>query len=247
MDEFALPHRHGENNIGSLKAELSKSARFGATAEIFKQLSDPTRLQIFFLLCHREECVINIAALLDISSPAASHHLRSLHDSGLISSRRDGKEVYYKAAETEACQLLHESVEQVMEIACPEKAVDYSGSTAEIIHRIHQYLVEHLGDRVTIEDLSKRFLMNPTTLKKAFKDVYGMSIAAHMKQHRMEHAAKRLLESNDSIAQIASAVGYESQSRFTNAFKETYGVLPSAYRKKAPQPCAGMSETQKFI
>lgn len=234
MDEFALPHQHGEKNIGSIKAELLKNTRFSTTAEIFKQLSDPTRLQIFWLLCHQEECVINIAALLDMSSPAVSHHLRSLHDSGLISSRRDGKEVYYKAAETEACALLHESVEQVMQIICPEKTVDYSSSTAEIIHRIHAYLVEHLADRVTIEDLSKHFLMNPTTLKKAFKDVYGMSIAAHMKQHRMEHAARLLLESNDSIAQIAFAVGYESQSRFTNAFKKTYGMLPSLYRK-SPQ------------
>ncbi len=232
MNEFVLPHQHGEKNIGSLKAELSKNARFSTTAEIFKQLSDPTRLQIFWLLCHQEECVINIAALLDMSSPAVSHHLRSLHDSGLISSRRDGKEVYYTAAETEACELLHKSVEQVMQIVCPEKAVDYSRSTQEIIHRIHAYLLEHLVDRITIEDLSKQFLMNPTTLKKAFKDVYGTSIAAHMKQHRMELAAKLLLESNKSIAQIAFAVGYESQSRFTNAFKQVYGMLPSIYRKQ---------------
>ena len=141
--------------------------------------------------------MINIAALLDMSSPAVSHHLRSLHDSGLITCRRDGKEVYYKASETETCALLHESVEQVLEIACPEKAVDYSSSTEQIIHRIHEYLVAHLADRVTIESLSKQFLMNPTTLKKAFKDVYGMSIAAHMKQHRMEQAARLLLESNN--------------------------------------------------
>lgn len=232
MNQLTLPHQHGEKNMGNIKAELAKTTRFSATAEIFKQLSDPTRLQIFWLLCHQEECVINIAALLDMSSPAVSHHLRSLLDSGLISSRRDGKEVYYKAAETETCELLHESVEQVMEIACPEKAVDYNSSTEEIIHRIHEYLLEHLADRVTIEDLSKQFLMNPTSLKKAFKDVYGMSIAAHMKQHRMEHAARLLLETNDNIAQIAFAVGYESQSRFTNTFKETYGMLPSMYRKK---------------
>lgn len=234
MNEFTLPHQHGEKNIGSFKNELSNNTRFSATAEIFKQLSDPTRLQIFWLLCHREECVINIAALLDMSSPAVSHHLRSLHDSGLITCRRDGKEVYYKASETETCALLHESVEQVMEIACPEKAVDYSSSTEQIIHRIHEYLVAHLADRVTIESLSKQFLMNPTTLKKAFKDVYGMSIAAHMKQHRMELAARLLLESNNSIAQIAFAVGYESQSRFTNAFTQAYGMLPSQYRK-SPQ------------
>ena len=232
MHEFPLPHRHGEKNMGNIRTELAKTPRFSATAEMFKQLSDPTRLQIFWLLCHQEECVNNIAALLDMTSPAVCHHLRSLYEGGLISSRREGKEVYYRAAETETCELLHESVEQVMEIACPEKAVDYNSSTEEIIHRIHEYLLEHLGDRVTIEDLSKQFLMNPTTLKKAFKDVYGMSIAAHMKQHRMEHAAKLLLETKDSIAQIAFAVGYESQSRFTNTFKEAYGVLPSMYRKK---------------
>ncbi len=232
MNDFTLPHHHGEKNMGNIKAELAKTTRFYASAEIFKQLSDPTRLQIFWLLCHQEECVINIAALLDMSSPAVSHHLRSLYESGLITSRRDGKEVYYKAAETETCELLHESVEQVMKIACPEKAVDYNSSTEDIIHRIHEYLLEHLADRVTIEDLSKHFLMNPTTLKKVFKDVYGMSIAAHMKQHRMEHAAKLLLETNDSIAQIAFAVGYESQSRFTNTFKEIYGMLPSVYRRE---------------
>ncbi len=235
MNEFTLPHQHGEKKIESIKAELSKTAHFSATAEIFKQLSDPTRLQIFWLLCHQEECVINIAALLDMSSPAVSHHLRSLHDSGLISGRREGKEVYYKASETEECDLLHKTVEQVMEIACPEKAVDYNSSTREIIHHIHEYLLEHLADRVTIEDLSKQFLMNPTTLKKVFKDVYGTSLAAHIKQHRMKHAADLLSETDDSIAQIAFAVGYESQSRFTTAFKETYHMLPSMYRKQFRQ------------
>lgn len=41
-----------------------------------------------------------------------------------------------------------------------------------------------------------------------------------------------LAETNDSIAQIAKAVGYESQSRFTTAFKEAYGLLPTEYKKK---------------
>lgn len=232
MNQLTLPHQHGEKKMGNIKAELAKTARFSATAEIFKQLSDPTRLQIFWLLCHQEECVINIAALLDMSSPAVSHHLRSLHDSSLILSRRDGKEVYYKASETEGCDLLHKTVEQVMEIACPEKAIDYNSSTEEIIYRIHEYLLEHLADRVTIEDLSKQFLMNPTTLKKVFKNVYGTSLAAHIKQHRMDHAANLLKETDMTIAQIALAVGYESQSRFTAAFKETYDVLPTAYRKE---------------
>ena len=55
-------------------------------------LSDPSRLRIFWLLCHCEECVMNISALVDMSSPAVSHHLRNLKASGLIVSRREGKE-----------------------------------------------------------------------------------------------------------------------------------------------------------
>jgi DNA-binding transcriptional ArsR family regulator len=54
-----------------------------------------------------------------MSSPAVSHHLRPLKNSGLIVSRREGKEVYYRAADTEECRLLHRMIEEVMEIKCP--------------------------------------------------------------------------------------------------------------------------------
>lgn len=233
MGKFELPHQHGEHgNLENVYGELSKITNFNVVAEIFKQLSDPTRVRIFWLLCHQEECVINIAAWLNMSSPAVSHHLRSLYQCGLISSRRDGKEVYYKAAETEESRLLHKAVEKAMEIACPEEVIDCHTSSEEIIHSIHKYLMEHLSERITIEQLSKQFLMNPTTLKKVFKDVYGISIAAHMKQHRMELAAKLLAENKASIAGISQTVGYDSQSRFTTAFKDTYGMLPTEYRKK---------------
>lgn len=235
MAEFQLPHQHGEKNIANIKNELSQTERFSATSEIFKQLSDHTRLQIFWLLCHQEMCVINIAALLDMSSPAVSHHLRSLHDNGLIVSRRNGKEVCYKAADTEECELLHRAMEQIMEISCPQNAIDYSNSSEEIMRSIHDYLLDRLADRVTIADLSRQFLMNPTTLKKAFKKVYGTSLAAHMKQHRMEQAAELLKSRDWNISKIALAVGYDSQSRFTTAFKETYGILPSVYRKQYAQ------------
>ena len=48
----------------------------------------------------------------------------------------------------------------------------------------------------------------------------------------MEQAALLLVKSQQDIAAVAQAVGYESPSRFTAAFKETYGVLPTEYRKQ---------------
>ena len=233
MPDFSLPHHHGgEEYAASLHRELLNLPHFTAVSEIFKQLSDPTRVRIFWLLSHREECVINIAALLDMSSPAVSHHLRSLAQSGLIESRRCGKEVYYKAGDTMQIKLLHEIVEQVMQIACPEKAVDYQDSQEQIIRHVHDELTANLAERVTIEELSRKYLMNTTTLKRCFKQVYGETIAAHMKKHRMEQAASLLLKTQNDIAAIAQAVGYESQSRFTAAFKETYGELPTEYRRR---------------
>lgn len=93
MAGFVLPHDHGEGgHIENLHRELMNVAHFtGSFRRSFKQLSDPTRSRIFWLLSHREECVINLAALLEMSSPAVSHHLRSLTESGLLVSRRDGQ------------------------------------------------------------------------------------------------------------------------------------------------------------
>jgi AraC-like DNA-binding protein len=48
----------------------------------------------------------------------------------------------------------------------------------------------------------------------------------------MENAAQLLRETRDSVAGIAATVGYENQSKFTAAFKETYGMLPTEYRKR---------------
>lgn len=83
-----------------------------------KQLGDPSRLRIFWLLCHREECVLTIASLVDMSSPAVSHHLRLLKAGKLISCTRKGKEMYYKAADNELSQVLHHTIETLAKITC---------------------------------------------------------------------------------------------------------------------------------
>ena len=128
MSEIHLPHQHGEGEeTAIIQAQLGRIDQFQTVTEVFRQLGDTTRLRVFWLLCHCEECVVNISALLEMSSPAVSHHLRPLKSSGLIVSRRDGKEVYYKAADTPQSRLLHQMIEQVMEITCPEWMGDHHG------------------------------------------------------------------------------------------------------------------------
>ena len=119
--EKVLPHRHDHTEeTEKLSTNLEHIEDFQKVADVFKQLSDSSRVRIFWLLCHCEECVINISSLVDMSSPAVSHHLRQLKSGGLIVSRREGKEVYYKAAETEESMLLHKMIEKTMEMTCPQ-------------------------------------------------------------------------------------------------------------------------------
>ena len=240
MPNIVQFHHHTDRHESLfLQQALSNVKEFGVVSDIFDQLSDPTRLRIFWMLCHCEECVINIAAMMEMSSPAVSHHLRSLRDTGLIVSRRDGKEVFYRAAETEVSQLLHHVIEETMSIACPEEADLLSDCRADqvaLIHEIHEYLMQHLEEKNTIDALSKRFHMNATTLKNVFKSVYGNSLASHMKEHRMERAAELLMNTGLTVAEIAKSVGYDSQSKFTTAFRTQYGVLPKEYRKTSRDP-----------
>lgn len=122
MRNSTLPHKHDtQNNLEHIESQLLRTEQFETVANIFKQLSDTTRIRIFWLLCHTEQCVINISALMNMSSPAVSHHLRVLRSCGLIKSRREGKEVYYRITDDRQAQLLHKTIENVMAIACPEE------------------------------------------------------------------------------------------------------------------------------
>ena len=113
-----LPHDHGQK-IEEVLAQLPQAGEFQKVSELFRQLGDCSRIRIFWLLCHCEECVINLSAMVDMSSPAVSHHLKQLKAGGLIVSRREGKEVYYRAADTELVRLLHHMIETLVAISCP--------------------------------------------------------------------------------------------------------------------------------
>ena len=113
-----LPHHHNET-CEKMVGHIPDTETIGSVAETMKQLGDSSRPRIFWILCHTKECVANIAALVDMSSPAVSHHLKILKSAGLIVSRRAGKEMLYRAADTEIVRQMHLMIESLAEITCP--------------------------------------------------------------------------------------------------------------------------------
>ena len=112
-----LPHDHG-TNTAALIANAPEHETFENVSEIFQLISDPTRLKIIWLLCHSEDCVANVAAAIEMSSPAVAHHLRLLKQTGLLVSRREGKETYYTLASTDEAALVHDIVDRVFDMNC---------------------------------------------------------------------------------------------------------------------------------
>jgi DNA-binding transcriptional ArsR family regulator len=66
-------------------------------AEIFRVLADPTRLAVFESVARREMTVSELTDRFDVSQPAISQHLAALRNRGLVSQRKDGRYVYYRA------------------------------------------------------------------------------------------------------------------------------------------------------
>ena len=100
---------------------------------------------------------------------------------------------------------------------------------------VHHYLTEHISDRITLEQLSSVFHVSGTTIKNSFKTVYGVSLYNFIRTKKMQMAAELLLQSDDTILEIAGKFGYENASKFSGAFKDVMGVPPNEYRNTHKQ------------
>ena len=98
-----------------LKKTLLEEETAHALAELFKTLSDPTRIKILYVLKDSEHCVHDIARALEMSSSAVSHQLRILRDKRLVKRRRLGKSVYYSLDDDHVLCLFIQGLQHVME------------------------------------------------------------------------------------------------------------------------------------
>lgn len=96
-------------------AELSSSAL--EVADLLKTLSHPARLMIVCTLMESEYSVGELEEKVDVHQPHLSQHLTVLRGSGIVETRREGKQIFYRLTEDKAAQL----VASLYEIFCVEK------------------------------------------------------------------------------------------------------------------------------
>ena len=96
----------------------------------------------------------------------------------------------------------------------------------ESIYQAREILLQHIGDPITIKELSRKVAMNECYLKKGFKEVFGTTIFDFYQQQRMEHAKYLLYEKALSVTDVSALLGYSSISHFSAAFKKHTGLKP---------------------
>lgn len=76
-------------------ARMPKENTFQGLADFYKIMGDATRCKIIFALQQNEMCVCDLANVLSMTKSSISHQLSKMRNSGVVKSRREGKEVYY--------------------------------------------------------------------------------------------------------------------------------------------------------
>ena len=104
-----------EEVVRKVSREMTDSETLYDMAGMFKVLSDPTRLKIINALMLEEMCVCDVSALLNMSQPAVSHHLKTLRQTRLIKYRREGKVAYYSLEDAHIKALFNQCLNHAKE------------------------------------------------------------------------------------------------------------------------------------
>jgi len=96
----------------------------------------------------------------------------------------------------------------------------------EKIIKAREVLLQHIGEPITIKELSRKVAINECYLKKGFKEMFGTTVFDFYQSQRMEHAKYLLYEKGLNVTEVSVMLGYSSISHFSTAFKKHTGLKP---------------------
>lgn len=104
-------------------------------------------------------------------------------------------------------------------------------SSISVTKRILTYVEKHLGRELSLEKIAKELNYSKFYIARAFKEETGVTLHQYIRGRRLNESARKLVETRQTIIEIAFAAGYGSQQAFTQAFHHEYGCTPQEYRR----------------
>ncbi len=102
----------------------------------------------------------------------------------------------------------------------------------ERMNRVLVYIQDHFDEEISLDELAAASHFSRFHFHRIFSACCGESIQSYIRRLRLEHAAKKLVYTSDSITTISLDAGFETPSSFAKAFKKLTGMTPSAARQK---------------
>ncbi len=174
------------------------------------------------------DAILNFRYTHTFSRPISiTGRIRHTLDSILNHRYADAVENIFINAQTQVLLLYSlESVTTLKEDEVPACKFLAHQDEREKIILAREILLKHIGDPITIRELSRKVAINECYLKKGFKVMFGTTIFDFYQDQRMEHARYLLYEKGLSVSEVSAQLGYSSISHFSTAFKKHTGLKP---------------------
>lgn len=108
-------------------------------------------------------------------------------------------------------------------------------STANVFAYVTHYIRNHIGDKLNVDELSRKAYMSRASFFRLFKREYGISPVRYITRERIHKAKALLSATNMTVNQVGLESGFEDVNHFIRTFKQSEGVTPAAYRNKLCQ------------
>ena len=102
----------------------------------------------------------------------------------------------------------------------------------KIVKKITSYIEVHLDEELSLESIADNLHYSKFYLARTFAEQTGSTIGKYIQGRRLTLAARKLVETNKPIIEIAYEAHYNSQQAFTLAFRRLYLCTPQIYRKR---------------
>jgi AraC-like DNA-binding protein len=224
--------RHGE---GGCEAEGSEGAgackdRF-SFIDVFRLDFGPLQLMPFVKGRRRPDELQELLTFrkegsAEMPIPMERRITDCLHEVSSQTYRDEHEDIYLNAQAQILMLYVIEALSSEEESAIPACKFLANELDRDKIVRAREILIHHIGEPITIRELSRKVAINECYLKKGFKVLYGSTIFDFYQGQRMEHARYLLYEKGLSVSEVSLQLGYSSISHFSTAFKKHTGLKP---------------------
>ena len=133
--------------------------------------------------------------------------------------------------------LVRQQLSEMILLLCRKVPIQSSGPDVRWAQRdqraklLLQYIHDHYSEKISVRDISAAASVSESEGLRCFHSVIHLTPNQYLRQYRIQKACELLRSSNDTVAAISAACGFEDVSFFIKSFRQAMGTTPAVYRR----------------